>query len=65
MEKNKIEIQPSEKNEIIPQIGFSEEKLIPQEADSQLKKALKIKIFYPEKLTHSQLRTALGLERLA
>lgn len=62
MGKNKIEIQSSEKNETAPQIGFSEEKLLPQKADSQLKKALKIKMFYPEKLTHSQLRTALGLE---
>lgn len=62
MKKNKIEIQPSEKNKIVPHISFSEKKLLPKEADSQLKKALKIKIFYPEKLSHSQLRTALGLE---
>lgn len=62
MEKNKIEIQPSEKNHIPPRISFSEEELLPKEADSQLKKALKIKIFYPQKLSNSQLRAALGLE---
>ena len=62
MEKNKIEILPSDENSLPPQINFSEEKLLPQEANSQLNKALKIKIFYPQNLSTARLRTALGLE---
>lgn len=62
MEKNEMQILSSEKNQDPPQISFSEEKLLPQEADSQLRKALNIKIFYPQNLSNSQLRAALGLE---
>lgn len=65
MEKNRIEIEPSGKNAISPQISFSEEKLLPQEANSQLSKALKIEIFYPQNLSTAQLRSALGLEEIS
>lgn len=62
MEKNKIEILHQDKSSLPPQITFSEEKLLPKEANSQLSKALKIKIFYPQNLSARQLRSALGLE---
>lgn len=61
IEENKIEISLSEDNKLSPQIAFSEQ-LIPEEAHSQLMKALKIKMFYPQNLSRSQLRHALGLE---
>ncbi|MFQ6109092.1 MAG: hypothetical protein ACE5L7_06020 [Candidatus Aminicenantales bacterium] len=57
-----IEITRKENNAVAPHAAFSEEKLIPQQADAQLMKALKIKIFYPQNLSRHQLRNALGLE---
>lgn len=63
MEKNKIAFLPSEKNLLPAQISFSEGGLIPDSALSQLKKALKIRLFYPQNLSNSLLRAALGLEK--
>lgn len=62
LENNKIEILPSEKNRIPSQVSFSGEELLPTEANSQISKALKTKIFYPQNLSTPQLREALGLE---
>jgi hypothetical protein len=62
MEKNKMDILPSEKNLISPQISFSEGDLIPKDANSQVQKALKIKFFYPQSLSNRRLRAILGLE---
>jgi len=59
---NNIEFTPRRNNAISPQVAFSEEKLLPQEANAQLLKALKIKIFHPQNLSHHRLRLALGLE---
>jgi len=62
MEKNKIDLLPSERNLIAPQMSFSEGDLLPEEANSQLSKALKIKFFYPQDLSTPRLRAILGLE---
>lgn len=62
LEKNTIELIPSEKNKILPKINFSEDELIPQNITPQLSKTLKIKIFYPQDLSFSKLRQAIGLE---
>ncbi|NQT81205.1 MAG: hypothetical protein HQ555_12540 [Candidatus Aminicenantes bacterium] len=62
-EENKITFLPSEKNPIPPQISFSEGGLIPDDADSQLQKALKIKFFFPQNISTPLLRVALGLEK--
>jgi len=62
MEENRIEILPFEKSDLPAPIAFSEDKLIPEHAVSQLAKALKIKIFHPQDLSASKLRMALGLE---
>ncbi|MEE8378366.1 MAG: hypothetical protein V3R45_08325 [Candidatus Aminicenantaceae bacterium] len=62
MEKNKIDFLPSEKNLISPQISFAEGDLIPKDANSQVRKALKIKFFHPQNLSHLRLRAILGLE---
>jgi hypothetical protein len=62
-EKNKISLSPSKKNYIQPEISFSEEKLIPEEANSLLSKAFKTKFFHPQNLSSSKLREILGLEK--
>lgn len=61
LSKNKIDILPSQKNKILPKADFSKD-LLPNEAVPQINKALKINIFYPQDLSTSQLRSALGLE---
>ncbi|MFB0564513.1 MAG: hypothetical protein ACETWK_02405 [Candidatus Aminicenantaceae bacterium] len=61
-EKNNVSITPSRSSCVQPRIIFSEKELIPQEAPSELSKALKINIFYPQDLSTAQLRTALGLD---
>lgn len=61
-QKNKIILFPSKKNYIPPRISFSEGELIPDQANSQLCKALKIKFFYPQDLPAPLLRAVLGLE---
>jgi len=62
MEKNKIDILPSENNLISPQMSFSEGDLIPKDANYQVQKALKIKFFHPQNLSNLRLRAILGLE---
>lgn len=62
LEENRIEILPFGKSDLPAPIAFSEDKLIPEQAVSQLAKALKIKIFHPQDLSASKLRMTLGLE---
>lgn len=61
-EKNKISFLSSKKNQLPPQISFAEKELIPQEATSELSKALKTKFFYPQDISTAKLRAILGLE---
>jgi len=59
--KNRIDILPFQENKIPPKADFSKG-LLPNEAVHQVNKALKINLFYPQNLSASQLRVALGLE---
>lgn len=61
-EKNKISLSSSSKSQLGPKISFSEENLIPDQADSELAKALKIKLFTPQDLSTEKLRVILGLD---
>ena len=61
-EENEIDLISSKRNLLKPQISFPEEELLPKRADSQLIKALNIKVFYPQNLSNQQLRAALGLD---
>ena len=63
MEKSRITFLPLEKNLAPLEACFSEEGLIPDEANDQLKKALKIRFFHPQNLSNSLLRVILGLEK--
>jgi hypothetical protein len=60
--KNNIDISTPDNNIIPPQITFAEEELLPEDANSQLMKALKIKMFSPQNLSDAKLRVILGLE---
>jgi hypothetical protein len=60
--KNNIKISSSGQTHRPSQITFAGENLLPKEATSQLWKALKIKMFYPQKLSNTKLRAALRLE---
>lgn len=60
--ENEIDLIPSGRNLLKPQISFPDETLLPKRADSLLTKALNIEMFYPQDLTNRQLRAALGLE---
>jgi hypothetical protein len=62
LNENQIEILPSEMIGLPAPVAFSEEEIIPEQAVSQLAKALKINIFHPQDLSASKLRIALGLE---
>jgi hypothetical protein len=57
-----ITIVPSRKAVAFPKTGFAPEAAIPKDANPFLKKAFRIKIFSPEKLTRAEIRSALGLE---
>jgi len=61
--KNRITLLPFEKNLLSPEACFSKDKLIPDEANDQLRKALKLRFFRPQNLPSSILRTILGLEK--
>jgi hypothetical protein len=61
--KNRITLLPFEKNLFSPEAFFSKDKLIPDEANDQLRKALKLRFFRPQNLPSSILRTILGLEK--
>lgn len=54
---------PFEENLAPLEALFSEEELIPDEANYQLRKALRIRFFHPEDFSHSLLRAILGLEK--
>lgn len=62
LKTNKIDLLPSDKNCLPPKVTFSEERLISQDANPQISKALKIEIFHPQTLSTPKLREALGLE---
>ncbi len=62
IEEKQIGILPLEHDKLPLPIAFSDSDLIPEQALSQLAEALKIKIFHPQDLSASKLRTALGLE---
>jgi len=61
--KNRITLLPFEKNLAPSEACFSEDKLIPDEANYQLSKALKLRFFRPQNLPSPLLRAILGLER--
>ena len=61
-EESEVVFVPSGANRIPPRISFSEGGIMPDDTTPLLEKALKIKIFYPQKLTNAELRFALGLE---
>ncbi len=61
-ENRDIMILPSRRAVTFPRTGFAPEPAIPRDAGPLLKKALKIKIFSPEKLTRAEIRSALGLD---
>jgi hypothetical protein len=63
-ENRDIVILPSRRFVTFPRTGFAPEPAIPRDAGPLLKKALKIKIFSPEKLTRAEIRSALGLEMI-
>jgi len=62
MEKNDIQILPSEQIDLPLPVAFSDGGLLPQDAVQQLAKVLKIEIFHPQDLSAAKLRLALGLE---
>ena len=61
-EENNIDISIPDNNVMSPQITFTQEELLPEDANSQLMKALKIKMFSPQNLSDAKLRVILGLE---
>jgi len=61
-DKNKISTSSSEQSQFQPKISFSEEELIPGRADTELGKALKMKLFHPQNLSFAELRAILGLD---
>jgi hypothetical protein len=62
LEENTINMIPSEQVDLPAPAAFSDGGLLPQQAVQQLAKALRIEIFYPQDLSASKLRMALGLE---
>lgn len=62
LEANKIDFLSSKANHIDPKINFSEEELLPKNANSLIRRAMKIEIFSPQNLSNSQLRAVLGFE---
>jgi len=57
-----IVLVPPKMSGAFPGMNFADESIMPTDVQPLLKKALKIKIFSPEKLSRAELRTALGLE---
>lgn len=53
---------PPEKNGVSPRLSFTGAAALPRDADPLLKKALRIEVLTPGKLTRAELRSALGLE---
>jgi len=62
LEQVPVEIFPLEEKELPPSPSFSDGDVIPDSAATQVADALKIKIFRPQDLSPSRLRTVLGLE---
>ncbi len=62
VQDHNLEIKlPPEKKALSP-VSFSDQQLLPQQAEAQLLQALKIKLFFPQDLSPARLRRALGLE---
>jgi len=61
LSQNRIEVLPTSQRRTVPGPSSTTAALIPDDATPFLEKALKIKIFSPDKLTRAQLRSALGL----
>jgi hypothetical protein len=61
LEENKINLLPSARDLLPPQVSFADDPLIPATAAPFLEKALNIEIFRPQDLTASELRSVLGL----
>jgi hypothetical protein len=62
LKRNLIKIAPSQINNIAPPVHFSDKRILPQDASSQLSKVLKINIFHPQNLSQAVIRKALGLK---
>jgi len=60
--QNNIQILSLNKSLLPPRISFSEDTLLPKQAEALLAQALKIKFFKPESLSNRCLRTSLGLD---
>ncbi|MFQ6084091.1 MAG: hypothetical protein ACE5WD_12150 [Candidatus Aminicenantia bacterium] len=64
LKRNKIEFVSSDKRLSPKKTYFPGTEIIPEEANAQLLKALKIEYFYPQNLSYLELRRALGLEEI-
>lgn len=62
LKQNLIKIAPSQIKNVAPAVHFSDKRILPQNASSQLSKVLKINIFHPQNLTPAVIRKALGLK---
>jgi hypothetical protein len=62
LSQNEVNIIPVEKSLLPSHILFAAENILSKKADTQLKKALKLKVFDSSDLTVQQIREALGLE---
>jgi hypothetical protein len=61
-DQNRIALSSSTQSQLEPKISFSGENLIPDRADAELGKALKMKLFKPQNLSTAELRIILGLD---
>jgi len=61
-DENRITLSSSAQSHLDPKISFSGENLIPDRADVEMSKALKIKLFKPQNLSRAELRVILGLD---
>lgn len=62
LDKNNITIHSDSSHKVSPEPFFANKGSIPNEAVSQVQKALKIDLFYPQNLSGARLREALGLD---
>ena len=64
LENNGITVEPRLKSAMVPPVGFTGGRQIPDLPEGLLSKALKIKFFTPGSLSLFQLRKSLGLEEV-
>lgn len=62
IERNSISFYQSQTNRLPQKIHIFEKKLIPEDANTALRKAFKVELFQPQNLSKAQLRFFLGLE---